>query len=200
VAKFDITQNVKYIDELLAVTENPLQRRILENYRNHNLLEVGGDAYGCVYNEGMMIDVPEYVISWAGLFFTIKGKDEIYNQLYKPLVEERANVLCTIEEDIILSDKGFASEMLVRQYGTGKLFADQTADVLDPDGLYTREIRGLTIFPYDAEGRLIGERAAQFLPGGDITECPPDEFITPEETAEKLLPLARPLEVGPVAV
>ena len=191
-AKADITKKSTEIDKLLTTIDSPRQRRILENYRNHHLLEVGGQGKEVVYGPGMMVEEPEYVLNWAGVVLEVRGRDEVYNRLYRPLIERRANVFVTHREELMVSDNGLAADLLVAAYGTGAVLGLTTGEDLDPAKFYTRTARSLIFFPYDDRGRMVGERATEF-PGAEIHEIPEDEFITPEEAAHCLLPLVRPL-------
>ncbi|MFF7633042.1 hypothetical protein ACFZB9_07795 [Kitasatospora sp. NPDC008050] len=58
--KEDITTLTRGADLLLDRTENPLHRRILENYRRHALLEVTGRWREVVHDPAMIVDHPVY--------------------------------------------------------------------------------------------------------------------------------------------
>lgn len=190
-AKPDITKNTASIDALLAVTENPRHRLILENYRRHALLESGGAWEKVLYDPAMVVPDPEYVLSFSGMTLRLQGQEQVA-AMYGALRDNRANVFVVEDEDIMISDTGFASEVVATQHTVGANLQDLSKDELDPEGLYTRTARSLFIFPYTEDCVLKGERATDF-DGAEIREVSADDFITPEEAYRLLVPLARPL-------
>lgn len=184
--KLDITTLTRAADELLRVTEKPLHRQILENYRRHALLEVTGQ-WEQIFAPEMTVEHPVYFVNANGSSLTLDGYEQVI-EFYKSLIDGGTNVMVLEDEQLAVADWGFASEATFNSYVLGSSLPDG-----DPGKCYiVRQLISMH-WPYDERGRMIGEHVYEHADHTEIIEVPEPDFITPAEAREKLIPLIRPL-------
>jgi hypothetical protein len=184
--KRDITDLVRGADDLLRHTENPLHRRILENYRRHALLEVTG-RWEEIFSPEMTVEHPVYFVNAGGTSATLDGFEQVAG-FYRSLAGGGLNVIVLEDERIAVADWGFASESVFHTYTRGTAVPDA-----DPEGFFVISQVVSMNWPYDARGRMIGEHVYEHADHMRVQEVPEAEFITAQEADEKLTPLLRPL-------
>jgi hypothetical protein len=183
-AKLDITQLTRAADEALEVTDNPLHRQILENYRRHAILETTAN-WEEIFTPEMTVEHPVYHVHGGGKTDILDGRDAVMS-LYAGITAAGTTVMALEDEQIAVADWGFASESFFNIYTPGRSVPDG-----DPDNLYILRTSLAMVWPYDKRGRMIGEHT---YPGAsELIEVTPDDFITLEEARQKLLPRLRPL-------
>ena len=187
--KPDITTLTAAADALLETTENPRHRQILMNYRRHALLEVSGN-WQPILEPAMTVAEPHYRMSFAGVSADLRGAQACAG-FYTNLIAGGSQVFWGDDEQIFVSDLGFASEALSHQYLQGAVLREMGEDV-DPACLYVKRVDVMMMWPYDERGRLIGEHVVE-AGRPELIEVTDEQFITPAEAAEKLMPLIRPL-------
>jgi hypothetical protein len=187
--KPDITTLMASADRLLDKTENPLHRQILENYRRHALLEVAGD-WEPILAPDMTVPDPHYRLYFAGVSANLRGR-EACTEFYKTLISGGMQVFWGEGEEIVVSDRGFASQAHSHQYLTGTVLRAMGEDV-DASRLYIKHFDIMMFWRYDGHGRLIGEHVVDAGPA-ELIEVPAEDFITPAEATARLRPLIRPL-------
>lgn len=194
--KRDITTLTRAADEMLEVTENPLHRQILENYRRHAILEVTGN-WDQIFTPEMTVEHPVYRVNGGGMSFTLDGLDQV-QAFYQGLNTTETTVMVLEDEDIAVADWGFGSEAIFHTYVTGAAAASSFANGMggfeaDPERFYVSSRRLAMIWPYDERGRMIGEHVYVHDEDSDTVEVPESDFITFDEACEQLLPTLRPL-------
>ena len=194
--KLEITDLTRAADELLATTENPLHRQILENYRRHAILEVTGN-WKQIFEPEMTVEHPVYYVNGGGMSLTLDGLDQVQS-FYQGLERTQTTVMVLEDEVIAVADWGFASEAMFHTYVTGAAAAASFARGeggfdADPDRFYISRRRLAMIWPYDERGRMIGEHVYVHDDHSATVEVPQSDFITFDEACEKLLPTLRPL-------
>ncbi|MFI5426569.1 hypothetical protein [Aeromicrobium sp. UC242_57] len=193
-AKFDITRNTHAVDALLERTENPLHRQILENWRRHMLLEVSGNWEGILAPD-MTVRDPDYRMSIGGKLEIMRGLDAV-GAFYEGLVTGGGNVILLTNQEIVVTDNGYATNVNLTFFHQGHELAAQGHTGLDDDKWYTSEGFFVEFWPYTKEGLLVGEYVAQMSPP-IIREVDEADVITPAEAKAALEPLIRPLPAYP---
>jgi hypothetical protein len=194
--KLEITMLTRAADELLAVTENPLHRQILENYRRHAILEVTGN-WQQIFTPEMTVEHPVYRVNGGGMSMTLDGLDQV-QAFYQGLSATETTVMVLEDENIAVADWGFASEAIFHTYVTGAAAAASFARGeggfdADPERFYVNRRRLAMIWPYDERGRMIGEHVYVHDDDSATVEVPQSDFITFDEACEQLLPTLRDL-------
>ncbi|WP_059014070.1 hypothetical protein [Mycobacterium sp. M26] len=188
-AKLDITTQTRNIEAFLATLDNPLHRRIIENYRRHAIMEITGNKLE-IFSPEMSVDEPEYLINVGGTSMTLTGREQVLG-FYSMLEDQDATVMVVEDEKLAVADWGFASEAIFNHYRRGDQIPEEFG--ADPDKLYILRQHIAMIWPYDSSGRMIGEHVYEHAAGNELVEVDESEFITLAEAREKLLPLLRPL-------
>lgn len=189
--KFDIATRLDVVERLIDRTSNSRHRAILLNYHRHSTLEVCG-YYEEILGPDMTVEHPMYAFHSAGRYWTVEGMPAV-RDMYRKMVESGSTTIHHTDEVLAVDDHGFLSEYMTHRYWRGADLARRGQAVPNPALNYIVSQSFMVRWPFDADGRMIGERVFY---GNDliIRECPEDEFVTLEETRAKLMPLVRPLE------
>ncbi|BBC38507.1 hypothetical protein SGFS_098010 [Streptomyces graminofaciens] len=188
-AKLDVTMQIRGIDAFLETLDNPLHRKIIENYRRHAIFEITGNKEQ-IFTPDMTVEHPVYYVNVNGMSLTLEGEEAILG-LYSSLEEREATVMVVEDERFMVSDWGFASESYFNAFMPGTLVPPSWD--ADPDKLYILRQFFSMIWPYDESGRMIGEHVYEHVDKSQLIEVNPEDYITLAEAREKLLPLLRPL-------
>jgi hypothetical protein len=184
---FDVRDVAKKPDELLAETDNPRHRAILQNFRRHALLEVAG-RWREILTPQMMVDTPVYRINEGGCSLHLTGMGPI-GEFYRDLTDQGLNVFGPIEENMAVADWGLAIESLFGNYIPGHVLAAQGEEIDDPAAHYQLTHYMASFWPYDENCRLLGEHIYEDTASRSIVKLQPDQVITPQRAAELLNPL-----------
>lgn len=194
-AKLDITINTSAVDDLLQKTQDPLHRRILENWRRHSLLEVSGN-WPEIFTPEMTVAQPEYKMYLGGTLHHLRGREQI-QPFYAAMTESGHNVIAITDQNIVVNDGGFAHNAYFTQYYRGAELRRDGHEGLDSEAWYIRRAFLVEFWPYNDQGLLLGEYAAEMGPP-EIIPIDESEVITFEEARDALTPLLRPLS-DPIA-
>ena len=189
--KKDPAVTISAADRLLTTTVNPLHRQILENYRRHAILEVTGN-WEDIFAPDMTVPDPVYTFDVTN-FEGVKLAGDRVKAFYKGLVDSHATVILVEDEQLVVADWGLASESWFNTYERGSDLIAAGAEGYDPDGYYIVRARLAMIWPYDPQGRLIGEHVYEAKVFRQVIEITEDEFVTLADAQARLLPLLRPL-------
>ena len=143
------------VEERLDRTTDPRHRALLTNLRDHLLAEATADFPKLL---GTLAPDPEYHfwIEGNGFGNGPKGLPAVTSH-YEHLYVERRHVLEYDIDRIVVDDDTIVTEGWFRQVYPGRVLLDRGADVDDPDAAYLVTVRLVLFWPYDAEGRLVGE-------------------------------------------
>jgi hypothetical protein len=192
VAEKDIAGTISAADRLLEVTENPRHRRILENYRRHAILEICGE-WEAIFTPDLTVEEPVYYFNIQGYDGVVVNGAQAVKDIYRNLAETQTSVILVENEHLWVDDWGFASDSDFVTYERGDALIAKGFQVDDPDGYYRETQHFAMIWPYDEQGRLIGERVYENKPLHRIEQIDREDFITLEDARARLLPLLRPL-------
>lgn len=190
VQKVDMTKSLVEVDRLLSGDITPLQRQMLLNYQRHSRAENSGN-WERIFDEGMLVDEPHYVLNFKNGKTEVKGKEALrnfYRNIGTPVIYQH-------EQQIHLADTSFTSFSTSVNFMTGRQVlatGESGINPINPDGFYARAKTSLTWWPFDKQGRLMGEFGGEL---GEISsiEIPQSLFVSPQEAHEKLTPLIKPL-------
>lgn len=213
-AKFDVTKLNVAVDRLLEVTDNPRHRFLLQAYSRHRYLEVAG-LYEEIFTPDMMISDPVYHFHQAGVETVLRGQDQV-KSLYRMWAETNQSIFFVESEEVAVADHFIASVATTYQQISGKglkqgkflsylpssisrLLLERTLGRKqhkpdDNDMFLYKTIGMQMIWPYDDQGRLIGEDVWEPEPSeAELFKLDPADVLTTEESGKLLSPLIKPL-------
>jgi len=187
----DITKTNIAVERLIAVTENPRHRFLLEAYNRHRYLEMAG-RYEEIFAPDMMVAEPVYRFNYLGKVFDLVGREQVEAVYHEWAVTDQC-IFYTADEQVAVGDGMVCSRTIGYQQVTGAALAADGMDA-DPNAMYLAKSLETMIWPYDERGRLIGEEVWEFDQSArEIIELAPDDVLTVAQARELLDPLIRPL-------
>jgi hypothetical protein len=189
----DITTLNVAVDRALAQTENPRHRYLLQAYGRHRLLEVAG-RYKEIFTPQMTVEQPVYHFHALGVSQTLKGRESV-EALYAEWSRTGQCVMYVEDEQLAVSDNFVASVIPAGyQQMPGAVLRALGFDVDDETALYLYKAYEQMIWPYDDQGRLIGEDVWEVEPeNAEIIKIDPADWITPDQASELLAPQIKSL-------
>ncbi len=190
-AKKDIAVTISAATRLLETLENPLHRRIIENYRRHAILEVCGDWEG-IFDPEMTVEHPIYYFNIAG-WDGVKIEGDQVKDVYKNMAETNTTAIVVEDEQLMVADWGFSSDSIFNTFKRGKDLIDIGITDVEPGGYYNHRQHFAMIWPYDERGRMIGEHVYENRAYGEVVEVPVEDYVTIKDAKERLGALLQPL-------
>jgi hypothetical protein len=171
----DITKTNMAVQELIAVTENPRHRYLLEAYDRHRNLEHAG-RFEEIFAPEMTVEHPVYRFNLLGQpAMILEGREQV-EPVYRLWSETNQSIFYNEDESISVGDWMVVSTMA------------------DEDAMYLLRGRVAMIWPYDERGRLVGENVWEYDPTEHaVIKLDPEDVLTTERAAELLEPLIKPL-------
>jgi len=211
--RYDITKLNVAIDRLLATTQNPRHRFMLQAYSRHRYLEVAG-RYEEIFAPEMMSENPVYHVHANDTNAKLEGQDAV-KSLYRMWAQTNQSIFYTENEQVAVADNYIASVTVAHQQVAGRsLTANRVMSHLpgflseailkrvlaaknfkaDDNSMYLYSNTIQMIWPYDDRGRLIGEDVWEPDPDkAKIVKLDPADVVTTEQAAKALAPLIKPL-------
>lgn len=175
------------VDNLLAQTTNDLHRRILQNYRRHQLLE-GSGRFEEIFAPDMTIEKPEYHIQMKAGTLDLVGQEAVMD-FYRAMTASDAAVFWPVKKWLVVADWGVAAEAIWRNYCKGHhLIDDGHEDIQDPDGDFVLTRRMGLFWYYTPDARLIGENTYEDPNSREITRVSASDVVSAAEFAEMVRP------------
>ena len=212
-ARHDVTKLNVAIDRLLATTQDPRHRFLLQAYSRHRYLEVAG-RYEEIFAPDMMAQAPSYHFRAARIKARIEGQEAVRN-LYRMWAATNQCIFFVENEQVAVADNFIASTAHFHQQIMGKTLAFNTALSFLPGFLSERILKRVLaamefkadanamylysgsvemVWRYDDRGRLLGEDVWEPDPDqAAITRLDPADVLTTEEAGKLLAPLIEPL-------
>lgn len=192
--RFDITKTNIAVERLIETTDNSRHLYLLHAYNRHRYLEMAG-RWEEIFTRDMTVDKPVYHFRMYGKDVTLDGAQAVQT-VYKEWTRTGQNVFYVDEgEKLAVSDDMVVSTSTMYQQTPGHLLAEDGAPV-DPDAMYLVKSAEHMIWPYDDEGRLIGEDVWEYDETvRDIIPLDPSDVLTAEQAGSLLDPLIKPLPV-----
>ena len=192
--RFDITQTNAAVERLIETTENPRHLYLLHAYNRHRYLEMAG-RYQEIFAPEMTVAHPVYHFNVFGMNVTLDGREQV-EAVYREWTRTAQCVFYTNgDERLAVGDNMICSTATIYQQTPGAVLAATGEDV-DPDAMYLVGNVEHMIWPYDDQGRLIGEDVWEIDDSRrELIKLRPDQVLMPHESAKLLEPLIKPLPV-----
>jgi hypothetical protein len=212
-AKFDITKLNVAIDKLLAVTENPRHRFILQVYSRHRYLEVAG-RYEEIFAPDMMNPNPSYHFHAGGMATRLEGQQNV-KALYRTWADTNQSIFYAENEVCAVADNYVASVSIFHQQVWGKALSlnkalghlpgflsdhivkkaiERTGLRADENAMYLYTNHLEMIWPFDDRGRVVGEDVWEPDPDrAEIVKLDRADVVTTPEAAKALAPFIKPI-------
>jgi hypothetical protein len=192
VEQLDITKTNIAVQELLAVTENPRHRYLLQAYDRHRNLEHAG-RFEEIFAPEMTVEHPVYRFNMAGQPpMTLEGRGQV-EPVYRLWAETNQCIFYNESETVAVGDRMVVSTMVGYQQTLGAALLAGGVEA-DPQAMYLLRGRVAMIWPYDDRGRLIGENVWEYDTSEHaLIKLDPDDVLTTERAAELLEPFIEPL-------
>lgn len=190
--RYDITKTNAAVERLIETTDNPRHLFLLHAYNRHRYLEMAG-RYEEIFVPEMTVEHPVYHFNVFGMNVTLDGREEV-EAVYRQWTETGQCVFYVDgDEKLAVGDNMVCSTATICQQTPGAVLAATGADA-DPEATYLVMNVEHMIWPYDDEGRLVGEDVWEIDESRRrVVELKPSEVLTPQQAAELLEPLIRPL-------
>jgi hypothetical protein len=192
VRRLDITETNQAVRELIEVTENPRHRYLLQAYDRHRNLEHAG-RFEEIFAAEMMVEHPVYRFDMAGQPpMQLEGREQV-EPLYRLWAATNQSIFYNEAETVAVGDWLVASTMVGYQQTLGSALAASGFEA-DEDAMYLVRGRVAMIWPYDEQGRLVGENVWEYDESEHaLIKLDPQDVLTTERAAELLEPLIKPL-------
>jgi hypothetical protein len=192
VRRLDITKTNQAVRELIEVTENPRHRYLLQAYDRHRNLEHAG-RFEEIFAAEMMVEHPVYRFDMAGQPpMQLEGREQV-EPLYQLWAATNQSIFYNEAETVAVGDWLVGSTMVGYQQTLGSALAASGLEA-DEDAMYLVRGRVAMIWPYDEQGRLVGENVWEYDESEHaLIKLDPQDVLTTERAAELLEPLIKPL-------
>jgi hypothetical protein len=191
VSRFDITKTNIAVERLIETTENPRHLYLLHAYNRHRYLEMAG-RYEEIFAPDMTVEKPVYHFTMLGKSLTVEGAEAV-KALYHEWSETAQCIFYVEDEKLAVSDTMIVSSSVIYQQTPGAVLAAEGAPV-NPDATYLVKTAEHMIWPYDDQGRLVGEDVWEFDETvREFIEIDPVDVLSVEQSAKLLDPLIKPL-------
>lgn len=169
---FDSSRSWERLEQRLAETDNPRHRKMLETVIAHTKAEAHGDIDGVMATLG---PDPKYHFWRNGKDFGPKGYGDI-RKFYDDLLAKKATVLESNKERITVDDHTIVHEGTIRTILPGSVVRERGGQVEDEDTTYIVTTRTLISWPFDEEGRPIGEDSYSSMDLDSIEVVPEQDW------------------------
>jgi len=190
-SRFDITQTNIAVERLIETTENPRHVYLLHAYNRHRYLEMAG-RFEEIFAPDMTVEKPVYHFNMLGKSVTVEGAEAV-KSLYREWANTAQCIFYADDEKLAISDTMIVSTSLIYQQTPGSILVAEGAPV-DPDTTYLVKTAEHMIWPYDDQGRLVGEDVWEYDDTArEIIPLDAADVLTVEQSAKLLDPLIKPL-------
>lgn len=190
-SRHDITQTNRAVERLIETTENPRHLYLLHAYNRHRYLEMAG-RYEEIFAPEMTVEHPVYHFNLLGRSFTLDGADQV-KSVYSEWSKTAQCVFYVDKEDLAVGDTMIVSTSVMYQQTPGSILAAEGIPA-DHDSMYLVKTAEHMVWPYDDQGRLIGEDVWEYDETvREFIQLDPSDVLTVEQSAQLLAPLIKPL-------
>ena len=152
----DLDQSISWqqLEERLARTTSPRHRLMLQTVIDHAKAESRGDVDGLM---ATLSDDPQYHF-WnpTGQDWGPKGLTGV-REFYEKFVVSGAGFFESYKPRIVVDDDNVVTESVMRGIVPGVIARARGCDIDDVNGHYLVTARTAIFWPFDEEGKLIGE-------------------------------------------
>ena len=153
--QLDITKQNVAVEKVLATTENPRHRYLLQAYLRHRYLESAG-RYQEIFDPALTVEHPFYRFSLIHQGrFNLDGHEQVA-ALYHHWTLTNQCVFYVEDEQVAVGDHLIVGRGISYQQTLGSELAAAGVDA-DQDAMYLTKSQICMVWPYDDRCRLIGE-------------------------------------------
>lgn len=191
-SNLDITQQNVAVEKVLATTDNPRHRYLLQSYLRHRYLESAG-RWKEILDPALTVEEPHYRFNLAGQEpFTLHGTDQV-GMLYGHWTATDQCIFYVEGEDVAVGDHMVIGRGIGYQQTLGSELAAAGLDV-DPEAMYLKKSQIMMLWPYDDHCRLVGEDVWEFdTAEAGLFKLDPADVLTAEQSRKLLDPYIKPL-------
>ncbi len=194
-ARFDITQTNVAVERLLETTTNPRHHWMLQAYNRHRYLEMAG-RWKDIFAPEMTVEHPVYHFNVFGINTVLDGAEAV-QAVYQEWSRTAQCIFYATDEKLAVGDNMIVSTATIYQQTPGRLLVEAGVPV-DPDAHFLVANVEHMIWPYDDEGRLVGEDVWEIDESArQIIPLDAAEVLTVEQSSRLLDPLIKPLPTRP---
>jgi len=188
----DITQQNVAVEKVLAATDNPRHRYLLQAYLRHRYLESAG-RYEEILEPELTVENPLYRFDLAGRDrFELQGQEQVA-MVYKHWTDTDQCVFYVEDETVAVGDHLVVGRGIGYQQTLGSELVASGVEA-DPDAMYLVKSAITMIWPYDDQCRLLGEDIWEWDPSQrEHIKLDPADVLTAKQAGELLAPYIKPL-------
>jgi hypothetical protein len=190
-SRFDITQTNRAVERLIETTENPRHLYMLHAYNRHRYLEMAG-RWSEIFAPEMTVEHPVYHFNLFGINTVLEGADAV-KAVYNEWTGTGQCIFYAGDETLAVGDNTICSTVWMYQQTPGAVLAEIGVDV-NPDATYLMKNLQHMIWPYDDQGRMIGEDVWEIDESNrEVIKLEPSEVLTVDQSSKLLAPYIKPL-------
>jgi hypothetical protein len=191
ITRMDITQQNVAVEKVLAATTTPRHRYLLQAYLRHRYLESAG-RYEEIFDPRLTVENPFYRFAVDGHRTELAGREQV-EKVYKHWTDTDQCVFYVKDETVAVGDNLVVGRGISYQQTLGSELAAAGVDA-DPDAMYLKRAALVMIWPYDDQGRLLGEDVWEFDEGERaLIKLDPADVLTAKQAGALLAPYIHPL-------
>ncbi len=168
----DQLRSVRQMEDRLARTEDPRQRGMLATVAAHLRAEAGSDLDGL---RATLVDEPDYHLWADGHDYGPKGMEAVLGY-YGSVVAVKRQVLEFDIERIVVDHDTVVTEGWIHAINLGSVARARGWDVDDDEASYLVSQRVVIFWPFDDEGRMLGEDGYANFDPKQVRRLAPDEL------------------------
>lgn len=194
-SRFDITKTNAAVEQLIETTENPRHVWLLHAYNRHRYLEMAG-RWEEIFAPEMTVAHPVYNFNVFGIKTVLDGAEAV-QAVYREWAQNNQSIFYAENETLAVGDNMICSTATIYQQTPGAVLVAGGAD-LDANATYLFKNVEHMIWPYDDEGRLVGEDVWEIDESKrEIIPLDDSEVLTSAMSRRLLDPLIKPLPPRP---
>lgn len=180
----DQERSIRDVTRRIEVTEDARHRHMLEVLRTHLAAERDQSLDALM---GTLAPEPVYRFWRDGRDSGPKGRQAVA-EFYTGLVASRRGVLEYALDRIVVDDATVVTEGVIRAYQPGRVAQDMGFEVGELDATYLVAYRAVIFWPFDEQGRMLGEEGyvtfaptdAVRVPSSELPDAYTSQFTTDE--------------------
>jgi hypothetical protein len=192
ITQLDITKQNVAVEKVLATTENPRHRYLLQAYLRHRYLESAG-RWPEILEPELTVEQPHYRFSLIHQGrFVLDGRNEVA-ALYSHWTATDQCVFYVEDESVAVGDHLIVGRGISYQQTMGTELVAPGVDA-DPDAMYLTKSQICMVWRYDDRCRLLGEDVWEFDDAERTAfKLDPADVLTAEQAGKLLDPFIKPI-------
>lgn len=192
IGHLDITRQNVAVEKVLAHTDNPRHRYLLQAYLRHRYLESAG-RWEEILDPELTVEHPYYRFDVAGSPpFALDGRDQVA-ALYRHWTDTDQCIFYVEGESVAVGDHLVVGRGIGYHQTLGSELAAAGADV-DPGAMYLSKSQICMVWSYDDRCRLISEDVWEFDTAEKaMLQLDPADVLTARRARQLLDPYIKPL-------